>query len=826
MKIPGRSAPRVTEAGPSGRSPLSRHTGLLRLLLGILAPVVFLTLLEAGLRLGHYGYPTRFFLDPDASGKCMTNYRFGWRFFPPLIARSPHPQVLAAKPEGSIRIVVLGESAAMGIPDPGFSVCRILEVLLRERYPGTHVEVVNAAMTAINSHAVREIAGDCAAQEPDVYIVYMGNNEVIGPYGPGTVFQRWSPGWRAIRAGLLVKATRTGQLLRDIAGRLGGGSGGPRRWRGLEMFQQNYVAGDDPRLKIVYSHFRRNLNDICDIARKANAGVVLSTVAVNLQDFPPLVSRHRTGLAAGQLAEWEAEYGAGIRLQAGSQWKEALARYGKAAELDDRYAELQYRMAECLLKDNRAAEALSRFALARDLDVLRFRADSRINAIVREVAREQAANGVRLADSDLTLAGESADSTGTPPEGLFHEHVHLTFEGNYRLARTLLEPVCAALSERGHAPVADAIASRQLCAQRLVLTPWDRYRMADKMVLLTSEKPFAGQMDYAARQAAARQRRDDLRKVASTAQAKEAAWQAYKTAVATSGDDWDLQFHLGQLAMDWNRPEAAVQPLQYMVYAMPLEPALRRTLGDAFAAQGQIEEAIAQYRKALELTPHDPEVRIAIGASLWRGGQVDEAIDLFRKVLAADPDHEQAHNDLGSALVSLGRLDEAILHYRKAIELKPDFAEPHQNLGAVYLQTGRPEAAMEQFRRALEIKPDYVEVQHKLGVLLARQGRTDEAIACYERGLEFENDNALLHNNLGGLLFPMGRREEAITHFRKAVEVQPDYVEARLNLGRALMLAGKGGEAIPELEKALQLQPGNTAARQMLSEIQGASEPH
>lgn len=796
---------------------------LLRLALMVFLPVLFFTLLEAGLRLGNYGYRTQFFLPPDATGRCMTNHRFGWRFFPPSIARSPHPQVLETKPGECLRIFVLGESAAMGIPDPGFSVCRILEVMLRDRYPGVRVEVVNAAVTAINSHAVREIARDCAAKEPDVFVVYMGNNEVIGPYGPGTVFQRWSPGLRAIRAGLLVKATRTGQLIRNTLELFHGGSDVPKRWRGLAMFQHNHVPADDPRLDRVYSHFRRNLTDICDIARKARAGVVLSTVAVNLRDFPPLVSQHRSGLGAGSLAAWEAEYRAGVSLQSDSRWNKALARYGKAAEMDDRYAELQFRMGECLMKTDRGAEALQRFELACDLDALRFRADSRINAIVRAVAREQSANGVRLTDPARTLYENGPDSPGVPEEALFQEHVHLTFEGNYRLARTLLEPVCAALSERGHAPVQDVIASRQRCVERLVLTPWDRYKMADKMVLLTSEKPFTGQMDHATRQAAARQQRDQLRKLASTPQAKEAAWQAYKIAVATSGGDWDLQFHLGQLAMDWKRPSEAVQPLQYVIHAMPLEPVFRRTLGDAFAAQGRTDEAITQYRKAMELTPDDLEVRIAIGASLWRGGHIEEAIAEFRKALAVDPDHEQAHNDLGSAMVSLGRLDEAILHYRKAIELKPDYAEPHQNLGAVFLQMGKPDAAMEEFRKALEIKPDYAEVQHKLGVLLARRGQTDESIACYERALEFEADDAILHNNLGGLLFSKGRRDEAIAHFRKAVELQPGYVEARVNLGRAWMLVGKGGDAIQELERALQLQPENAAARQMLSEIQEAS---
>ena len=74
----------------------------------------------------------------------------------------------------------------MGMPNPAFSFGRILEVMLHERYPGCRFEVVNTSMTAINSHAILEIARDCSSQGGDLFVIYMGNNEVVGPYGPGT----------------------------------------------------------------------------------------------------------------------------------------------------------------------------------------------------------------------------------------------------------------------------------------------------------------------------------------------------------------------------------------------------------------------------------------------------------------------------------------------------------------------------------------------------------------------------------------------------------------------------------------------------------------
>ncbi len=440
------AAPRKITPAKLPRPPLSRRRKwLFRLVVLIASPILFFTLLEGGLRLAGYGYPTAFFVGPDAEGSYASNLRFGWRFFPRSLARRPVPCVLSAKPADTVRIFVLGGSAAQGIPDPSFGVARILEVLLRQRYPDVKFEVVNAAMTAINSHVAVEIAHDCAAHQPDLFIVYMGNNEVVGPYGPGTVFEQWSPSLRFIRANVWLKSTRTGQLLDDTAAWLHSRKGSPTAWQGMEMFVGNQVTADDPRLRAVYNNFRQNLIDVCGVARRAGAGVILSTVAVNLKDCPPFASQHRSGMSSAELTQWKPLYEAGIELESKEKWREAIARYEAAATVNDRFADFAFQRGQCLAALGRQAEARDQFVLARDLDGLRFRADSRLNAIIRKVAAEQETAGVRLADAERSFAKSDLAAGGIPGNALFYEHVHFNFDGNYLLARALLEEVEAAL---------------------------------------------------------------------------------------------------------------------------------------------------------------------------------------------------------------------------------------------------------------------------------------------------------------------------------------------------------------------------------------------
>ena len=221
----------------------------LRLAALVGVPVLFFGLVELGLRLAGFGYPTAFLLPSSNQGQktLVQNNQFGWRFFGAQMARLPQPiSILRDKAPGTIRIFVFGESAAFGDPQPRYGLPRMLQAMLELRHPGTRFEVVNAAMTGINSHAIVPIARDCARAGGDVWVVYMGNNEVVGPYGAGTVFGPRAPPWPLVRLSLALKATRTGQLLEAVREKLQKPPPGKGEWGGMMMFLNEKVQAADP----------------------------------------------------------------------------------------------------------------------------------------------------------------------------------------------------------------------------------------------------------------------------------------------------------------------------------------------------------------------------------------------------------------------------------------------------------------------------------------------------------------------------------------------------------------------------------------------------
>ena len=210
---PSAGKPPASNAKPAG--PTGWKLWRFRLLAAFGAPALFILLLELGLRVAGFGYPTGFLLPRVHDGRetYSQNNQFGWRFFGAEMAREPVAfSIPRIKPPNTVRIFVFGESAAYGDPDPSFGLSRMLQALLEFRYPGVKFEVVNTALTGINSNVILPIARDCAGADGDIWVIYMGNNEVVGPFGAGTVFGAQAPPVAVIRAGLAFKTTRVGEL--------------------------------------------------------------------------------------------------------------------------------------------------------------------------------------------------------------------------------------------------------------------------------------------------------------------------------------------------------------------------------------------------------------------------------------------------------------------------------------------------------------------------------------------------------------------------------------------------------------------------------------
>jgi len=654
-----------------------------RLLSAVGIPLVFFLLAEGVLRLAGYGYSPQFFQKLPIQGRASwtDNQDYGRRFFPPGLVRYPRPFTMpAVKGPNTLRIFVLGESAAMGDPDFKFGLPRMVEVLLRERFPNRQIEVINAAMVAINSHVILPIARDCARKQGDLWIVYMGNNEIIGPFGSISVFGARAPALPLVRAGLWVKATRLGQLLDGALDFARQGDQPLPEWTGMAMMADLKIRHDAPATARVYRHFERNLADLLATGARAGLPMVLCMVATNLKDCAPFASLHRPGLSPAELAQWQAAYEAGVGWQEQGKLAEAKAAYARAAQIDGEFADLAFRRAECSRLLGQDAEAAALFRLARDNDALQFRADGRINGIIRRAAAAFAARRVSLLDAEELFAANSEQ--GLPGAQYFYEHVHLTPEGNYLLARAVAEQAARALSLEA----SGQWVSQAECLRLLGFTDRNRYEALDVMRERLEGAPFTSQVGHARQLQRINEQLARYRLTGKPAQVRRDIQQVSEQ-VARHPQDPDLRWNLA---------------------------ALLENGGDAAGAE-------EQWRALIGLQPQAALPRINLAKLLEGRGRQTEAFTLYSEGLRINPEYYPARYALGLLCLRMDCLPEGIHHLELAVRQKPRSIEGRLAFGQALARANRPAAAEKQVLQILRLDPNNAPARALLDTL--RQGK-------------------------------------------------------------------------------------------------------
>jgi len=653
--------------------PRATRTWLFRLVLMLAVPALLIGLAESLFRLAGYGHPTSFFVASPyhKNGALIENTKFAWRFLPPTLARASQPTLLhRKKASGTIRVFVFGESAAEGDPEPAFGLPRLLEILLEGRFPGRDFEVINAAVTAINSHAILPLARECAGLDGDFWVLYIGHNEVMGPFGAGTVFGQKTPPLAALRLGLGLKRLRLGQWIASFGIPDEGADGS--QWKGMGMFLDQQVQADDPQLDWVYDAYKKNLSDILAAGRGAGVPIVMSGAVSNLRDSAPFAG-------------------------------------------DDAVA--QFQQARSLESEGKAAEARSRYVKARDLDALRFRADSKLNAITRALG-QAAADSVTYLDAQAVL--DAQDPGGIAGRETFYEHVHFTFEGNHRLARLFADGIASQLASNGDKPSGSWLTVAE-CAGRLAYTDWDRGVVLASVIRRLRQPPFNHRLNS---DESLGQLRDEAQRVAKRLD-RTAALAIYDNALKARPNDWRLLQRRGLLLSSAGRQNEAAESLKRAAEQAPWSRILHYQLGAAWNKAGQYGDAAVSLGRALELQPDFPEVvsqltlsraglQYKLGVKAKSAGDAAGALAHFTKATQIDDTFAKAHFQVGVCWVEADKMAEATASFGRAVVLKPNFSEARFNLGAGLLKLERYHDALEHFEALAVKNPDDIQVARYL----------------------------------------------------------------------------------------------------------------
>ncbi len=722
-----------------------------RLVAAFVVPLLMLSAIEGTLRLAGYGYPTAFLskLRIGQSDFLVNSETFAYRFFPPEVARFPGPiRISDPKPPGVYRIFLLGESAAMGDPEPAYGAGRYLEALLAERFPDQKFEVINVAITAINSHTILPIARECARHQGDLWLIYMGNNEMVGPFGAATVFGAKAPPLWLARLNLAAQKLRLGQALAGLARHLKGKASQPSSWGGMEMFLGNQLAPDAPAKERVYHNFEGNLRDILRCGLDSGAEVILSTVAVNLKDCPPFASVSSLGLAPEQLRQRDQLYAEGRAAQQKGNFPAALEQFQAAVQLDPLSAELAFHCGQCLLGLTNWTAARQQFQRACDQDALPFRADSRINELIRTASSQLKHPRLHLLDAANALSEQAPE--GMCGQETFYEHVHFNFEGNYRLARAWaaqIEPVLARNNISSASSLTSSWPSLETCNRRLGLWDWNRSFVLQAVLRRLQQPPLSTQEDNQQRSQSFQEQERAIEKRLNATTAEQVRGE-FNQAIGKAPQDHFLRENFADFLEAVRDVKQACEEWQRVHELLPVDFLAQFQIGRLLAKQGQLSQAEAALKQSLVLRPQLAEAWHELGNLHVAQAKFEIAVEDFDHAWRLRPRDAVFCSYKAKALSKLNRHQEAVELFRKALDLNPNYWEARLAFANELMANKNLSEARDQFEELIRRQPRSTLARLNYGALLAGQGKTAEARGQFEEVLRLEPANRLALDSL------------------------------------------------------------------------------
>ncbi|MEC8468985.1 MAG: tetratricopeptide repeat protein [Pseudomonadota bacterium] len=615
----------------------------------VVIPLLFFVLVEFALGLMGVGTHYQYFNQIDIDGEAFyqENPDFADQFYPPSLNVGPLQNTFAAeRSDDRLRVFVLGGSAAMGFPHKNHGVDRLLAAQLRSLFPNRDVEVVNTAMTSVNSHVVYQVAQTLPFESADVAVILMGNNEVVGPYGPGTFNQNFLSSLSAIRALQALKRTRLWQLLdSSLAEVQSSDAKADLEWQGMQMFVDNGVAEDDPRMSAVYEHFEGNLRDIVDTLHAKGMHVVLSTVPVNLRQSAPFLSIGRDDLSASDEANLAALRERAEAQALNGRWREAQDLWQQAIALDAGHADSHFQLATSLENLGEFALARSHYERALDLDGLRFRADTRINAIIERVARGYDSSNVSFVNSSKGF--DRASAPYAPGWDLLVEHVHYDFSGNAVLARIFARAIARHLSPT----TPPKLLKTEEVAARIGFPNHETIENLKNLQGMAKQPPFPGQSNY----------QDYLAFLATelssvtgeVGEPKDVVRRRQQVLVNGEGD-WKLHFEMTALARHLKNKRAQYYHLDQLFKLYPHNRESYINLATLLSQDGRWAEVIPLLERSLSYTRGREELVVEavgwLGTAHLKTGNTAKATELLLSIPEDYPDQ------IGMSLRAYGNL--------------------------------------------------------------------------------------------------------------------------------------------------------------------------
>jgi tetratricopeptide (TPR) repeat protein len=400
--------------------------------IAISLPFLALALVEVVLRVfGWGGYPAWIREAgklPSGAAVCMVEPAASKPYFyanPKRPGYAEQSNFVMPKPPGILRVFLIGESAAKGYPQPrNLSMGSFLREMLAAAHPDKTIEVIDLGTTAVASFPLVYQVREALDFSPDLYVVYVGNNEFFGAYGTGSINSSGTLPPAVMRLQRWLRGLALVQVLDSLVH----GRADENRSLMEEMIGRISIPADSPLREAAARNLRENLGTMFSEIRAAGIPAIACTTASNESGMAPIGRDLPVDTEKFQTLLREAQ----SSLDAHPERAAGLLR--EAVTLAPNHASAHFLLGQALAASGNRTAAREAFLQARDLDTMPWRAVSQTEEAIRDAARSA---GILLCD--IAVIFREADSSGATGWELMDDHVHLSLAGQQKAARAMIE---------------------------------------------------------------------------------------------------------------------------------------------------------------------------------------------------------------------------------------------------------------------------------------------------------------------------------------------------------------------------------------------------
>ena len=295
---------------------------------------------------------------------------------------------------------------------------------------------------------------------------------------------------------------------------------------------------------------------------------------------------------------------------------------------------------------------------------------------------------------------------------------------------------------------------------------------------------------------------------------------AFREAIDIDPQFADAYGHLGLVQIELKNYLEAIGAFKRQLASTPPEPqkqaAIHANLGYAYERSKDLDQAIEEYKKVIELTPNNADAFATLAAAYGEKGLTAEAVNAYQKSLELRPNDKETLRTFGALCRDNNLFVESTHIYEQLYSFDKNDAEAIRSLAWLYLKIESYPKAIEMYRKLLAMEPENMGERLNLAIAYEKNSQPDSAIVQYEKVLHAQPENSQLYCNIAFLYSDAKKPAQAIENAKKGLEQKPSDACLNCAWGRALEGLSDYQGAIEKFELAVNdAQWGDYAKKQI-----------